>query len=407
MSEPARCRVCGEGLAPFLDLGEQPLSNDFATAEESSDFRFHLEIAACTGCTMVQMVHEVPRELMFREDYPYLSSGSTHMAEHFEAAARDALERELRIDDPFVVELGCNDGVYLKHVAAAGVRHLGVEPSAAVARRAASLGVDVRVDFFDEELAREVRAKEGPAKVVFAANTLCHIPYIGSVLAGVEALLHDDGVFCFEDPYLGDILATTAFDQFYDEHFYYFSVHSVQAMARRHGLELVDVAPQAVHGGELRYTLARAGARTPAPAVEAALEQERAAGVTDPARLREFGERVRTNADELVAVLEEARAAGRSVAAYGATAKSATVLNYCGIGPDLVPVVYDSSPTKQGRVTPGSGIPVVPSEGFRASYPDIALLFAWNHATEIRAKEQGFADAGGSWLTYVPRVQVD
>ena len=244
------CRICGGGLQPFLDLGPQPLSSHFGTTADPGGFRFLLEVGSCADCSMVQLIHEVPRELMFREDYPYLSSGSVWMGEHFRAAAELALANELTGPNPFAVELGCNDGVFLKHLAAAGVRHLGVEPSAEVAQRAGALGVDVRVDFFDEELAREVRATSGPADLVYAANTLCHIPYISSVLTGVEALLGDDGVFVFEDPYLGDILRKTSFDQIYDEHFYYFSAHSVLEMARRAGLELVDVVPLEVHGGE-------------------------------------------------------------------------------------------------------------------------------------------------------------
>jgi methylation protein EvaC len=405
MSTPT-CRVCGGVAVPFLDLGQQPLSNHFAKPADVSDFRFHLEVGACTDCTMVQLLHEVPRELMFRADYPYLSSGSTRMAGHFGEAARRALARGPRGSDAFVVELGCNDGVFLRHVAAAGVRHLGVEPSAEVASRAAAQGVDVRVAFFDEALAREIRDEHGPATLVYAANTLCHIPYVGSVLAGVAALLADDGVFQFEDPYIGDILDKVSFDQFYDEHFYYFGAHSVQRLARRCGLELVDVEPLAVHGGELRYTLARAGSRRPGDVVERTVERERRTGVTDPARLAAYARLVRANADELVGLLRTARDRGETVAGYGATAKSATVLNYCGIGPDLVPVIYDSTPAKQGLVAPGSLIPVEPSSAFRREYPTYALLFAWNHAEEIMANEPGFREGGGRWLRYVPSVGV-
>lgn len=402
----SQCRVCGGELQPFLDLGPQPLSNHFAPSADPDGYRFRLEVGGCAECTMVQLIHEVPRELMFREDYPYLSSGSVHMGEHFRAAAQWGLAHELTGNDPFAVELGCNDGVFLKHIAAAGVRHLGVEPSAEVAQRAAEHGIDVRVDFFDEDLAREIRAKSGPADLIFAANTLCHIPYISSVLDGVEALLADSGVFVFEDPYLGDILRSTSFDQIYDEHFFYFSAHSVRAMARRSGLELVDVVPLTVHGGELRYTLARAGARAPSEAVAHVIEAEERDGVTDPGRLAEFAGAVRAVADDLVSFLRAARDRGDRVVGFGATAKSATVLNYCGIGPDLISVIYDSSPTKQGRVTPGTHIPVVPSDRFGEDDARFVVLFAWNHAQEIMARESALAETGRRWVLYVPTVQL-
>jgi methylation protein EvaC len=242
--------------------------------------------------------------------------------------------------------------------------------------------------------------------VIYAANTLCHIPYMGSILAGVTALLGPDGVFVFEDPYLGDIIARTSFDQIYDEHFFFFAAGSVQAMAARHGLELVDVERLPVHGGEVRYTLARAGARTPSPAVAELIAEEQARELADPQTLAGFGAAVLKIRDDLAALLRRLRGEGKSVVGYGATAKSATVTNFCGIGPDLVPFVCDTTPTKQGRLTPGTHIPVREPAAFADPYPDYALLFAWNHADEIMAKEQAFRDAGGKWILYVPDVHV-
>ncbi|MFJ8229491.1 methyltransferase domain-containing protein [Streptomyces sp. NPDC094448] len=401
------CRICRGRLHEFMDFGRQPLSSGLLDPEYLGDeFFFRLAVGVCGDCAMVQLTEEVPRHLMFNSHYPYLSSGSSVMRRHFEATARHFLETELGGKDAFLVELGCNDGVMLRTVAEAGVRHLGVEPSQSVADLAHRQGIRVITEFFQESTAADIRKTEGHAQVIYAANTICHIPYLDSIFKGVEALLAPDGVFVFEDPYLADIVDLGAFDQIYDEHYYFFSVSSVSAMAERFGFELVDAERLPVHGGEVRYTIARAGRRTPAPAVAELLSQERERGLSEPANLQGFVGRVERARDELVALLRTLRAEGRTVVGYGATAKSATVANYCGIGPDLVSFISDTTPNKQGRLTPGSHIPVRSREEFENPFPDYAVLFAWNHAEEIIAKEQQFRESGGKWILYVPDVRV-
>ncbi|MFE5796143.1 methyltransferase domain-containing protein [Streptomyces sp. NPDC056503] len=401
------CRICGGAVQRFFDFGRQPVSNAFPTPEELDREHFYrLAVGVCAACTMVQQFEEVAREQMFPGEYPYRSSGSSVMREHFERTARHFLATELGGDDPFYVEVGCNDGIMLGTVRAAGVRHLGVDPAEAATGVAAADGARVRVAFFEESTAREVRAAEGPARLIFSANTISHIAYIDSVFAGAHALLEEGGIFVFEDRYLGDIVEHASFDQIYDEHFYLFSVRSVHAMAERFGFELVDVEHLSVHGGAMRYTTARAGERTPTAAVAEWLERERTRGLAEAPVYERFAARIESNCRELTALLTKLKAEGRRVVGYGATSKSATVVNYCGIGPDLVPYVVDSTPQKQGRVTPGSHIPVRPSADFAADYPEYALLFAWNHAEEIMAKEQEFRARGGKWILYVPDVHV-
>ncbi|QIQ01867.1 class I SAM-dependent methyltransferase [Streptomyces liangshanensis] len=401
------CRICQGSVQEFFDFGSQPLSDAFRKPDDTStEFFYRLAVGVCEQCTMVQLTEEVPRERMFREDYPYHSSLSSVMRNHFEQTARHLMETECRGPDPFIVEIGCNDGAMLGTVARSGVRHLGVEPSRDVAELATAKGIRVHFDFFQESTAAEIRAADGPADVIYAANTICHIPYLDSVFRGVDILLAPDGVFVFEDPYLGDIVDRASFDQIYDEHFYLFSASSVRTAARRFGLELVDVERLPVHGGEVRYTLVRQGRREPSPEVAALTEDERRRQIVDSAILEQFGIQVKRNCEELTGLLRELRAAGHSVAAYGATAKSATVMNYAGIGPDLVPRIFDSTAAKQGRLSPGSHVPVRPIEEFAEPYPDYVLLFAWNHAQEIIAKETAFREQGGKWILYVPNVHV-
>ncbi|MFD1149434.1 methyltransferase domain-containing protein [Saccharothrix hoggarensis] len=407
MSDSTACRICGGEVREFLDFGRQPLSDAFRAPDDTSEeFFYRLAMGACGGCTMVQLMEEVPRDRMFHEDYPYISRGSSVMRAHFTALAERFLGGELSGSDPFIVELGCNDGTMLRTIAAAGRRHLGVEPSGGVADLAAADGVRVRKDFFEASTAASILAEDGPADVIYAANTLCHIPYMDSILEGVRTLLAPGGVFVFEDPYFGDIVERTSFDQVYDEHFFFFTARSVREMASRNGLELVDVERLPVHGGEVRYTLARAGARPVAASVAALLAEEEARGLSSAATLEGFAKAVDRVRTDLPALLEQLREQGARVVGYGATAKSATVTNLCGIGPEHVEFISDTTPAKQGRLAPGSHIPVRGPEAFAADYPPYALLFAWNHAEEIMAKEQAFRDAGGKWILYVPEVRV-
>jgi methylation protein EvaC len=407
------CRICGGLVHEFFDFGRQPLSDTYPRPEElEREYFFRLAVGVCETCTMVQLVDEVPRDRMFHEAYPYHSSGSARMRAHFEATARRLLDTELTgpnrvtAGDPFIVEIGSNDGVMLKTIDAAGVRHLGVEPSGGVAELSRAQGVRVRTDFFEEATAADIAATDGPADVVYGANTICHIPYLDSIFRGLAVLLKPGGVFVFEDPYLGDILRDNTFDQIYDEHFYLFTARSVQEAARRFGFDLVDVERLPVHGGEVRYTVARSGEREPTPAVAALIAEERARGLTELATFERFGSEIKRICGDLVELLRSLRAEGRTVAGYGATAKSATVTNYSGIGPSLVPYVFDTTPAKQGRLTPGTHIPIRPASELVEPYPDYLLLFAWNHADEILAKENRFHESGGRWIRYVPDIQI-
>ena len=399
------CRVCRGRTDQFLDLGRQPLSDRFVLPLATEpEFFFDLRVRGCADCGMVQLADEVPRDRMFTADYPFFTSSSSGMVDHFTRTAHRLIDEFCQVDDPFVVEIGANDGTMLETVASRGIRHLGVDPAGLAGRRAQDRGVAMLLDFFEARTAQQILVEHGHADVVYAANTMCHIPYIDQVFHGLDALLAADGVFVFEDPYLGDIIRLGSFDQIYDEHFYLFSASSVDALAKRWGMELIDVERLPVHGGEVRYTLARAGRHQRRDSVDALIREERDLKLHDLEGLMQFAAEVADRADRLVACLEDLRAQGLRVAGYAATAKSATVLNYCGIGSDLLPVIYDTTPEKQGLLTPGTGIPIAPFPAAGDDLPDVYLLFAWNHAAEIMAKEKDFVQRGGRWLGYVPEV---
>lgn len=375
---------------------------------EVADERFlQLTVGMCEQCTMVQLLEDMPPEVRYHATYRYHASGSASHRKHFGQVAQRFLDEELaRRSDPFIVEIGCNDGVMLETIAQAGVRHLGVDPAKDVAALAAAKGISVRTTFFDEPTAVQIRAEHGPADVIFGANTICHIDDQAALLRGVGELLAADGVFVFEEPYLATVIEGMAFDQIYDEHIYYFTARSVAALAERFGLRLIDVEELALHGGEVRYVLGRPSGRQPTPAVAEMLAREAEQGLADPDRLARYAGDVARVRSELVQLLTDLRASGNTVVGYGAPGKTATVTNYFGIGPDLVPFVCDSTPAKQGLLVPGSHIPVRSPEAFAAAEPDFALLFAWNHAEEIMANEKAFRDRGGRWIRYVPDVEI-
>jgi methylation protein EvaC len=275
-----------------------------------------------------------------------------------------------------------------------------------VAQVAREKGIETLSEFFEQSVAEQIGAEHGQADVVAAANVMCHIPYLDSIVRGVLTLLKPKGVFIFEDPYLGDIVEITSYDQIYDEHVFYFSVTSVQYLFDMHGMQVIDIMPQNVHGGSMRYIIARKGVFPVSDSVASQIQKEEKLGLHKKKMFDRFRRSVERSRDGLMQTLTNLRKQGKRVAGYGATSKSTTVINYCGITPDLVEFISDTTPTKQGKYSPGTHIPIKPYDAFCDNYPDVALLFAWNHGEEIIGKEKKFRDAGGEWLVYVPEVRI-
>jgi methylation protein EvaC len=402
-----RCVACDAELEPFLCFGRMPRSNAFLREDQfDSEYFFNLEVALCASCRLVQLTEHVERAAMFHEGYAYRSSSSSSMIEHF-ARFAESIERFTRArKSPFIVEIGCNDGVLIGNFARNRVRHLGLDPAGNVAQAARDNGIHVWQRFFQESSAEDILAEYGKADVVVAANMMCHVPYIGSVLSGVRRVLQRDGLFFFEDPYLGEIIANTAFDQIYDEHALYFSVTSVRNLVQGQGLELVEAIPQSVHGGSMRYTVAHRGQYSVSGSVDTLLAAETVLGLDQPVTFGLFRNRVEQLRNNMLSFLNECREQHKRVMGYGATAKSATAINFCGITREHVESITDTTIEKVGKFTPGAHIPVVSREAFLERYPDYALLFAWNHSNEIMCKESEFAARGGRWVTYVPEVRL-
>ena len=399
------CRACQSRTETFIDFGRMPLANGFLTSDRFGDeYFFNLSAAYCPRCTLVQLVDQPQRERMFNDRYPFFSASSIRMQEHFGSLARDVIA-SLPSPDPFVVEIGSNDGTLLRHVAAAGIRHLGIEPSASVAARARDGGVDTIGQFFDAGVARQIVLERGPADAIIAANALSHVADLHAVVEGIAILLAPGGTCVIEDPYWGDVVAHTAFDQIYDEHASYFTLSSLSRLFDQHGLAVVDAMRCDVHGGSMRYLIRRHDSTPVSSRADALLDHEQRSGLHEPQTFDRFRERAEAAGSALMSLLARCKTEGRRVVGYAATSKSTTAINWFGITSDLVEFISDTTPAKQGTFSPGAHIPVRPHGDFVSRYPDRALLFSWNHAAEVIAKEKAFSLSGGRWIVYVPDVR--
>lgn len=408
MSEISRCRSCGSTkIRSFLDLGNMPLPTALVAPERAGEpeARFPLEVAHCPDCCLVQITEDVPPEQLFVDNYLYFSSFSDELLRHSRAHAHRLLERRRLDGQSLVVELASNDGYLLKNFVEAGVPVLGVDPAPGQAEAANAAGVPTIAEFFGLALAERIRREHGAADVVIANNVMAHIPDPNDFVAGIAHLLADDGLLTVENPYVRDLVEKCEFDTIYHEHFFYHSCTSIDRLVRRHGMRLVDVEyfPD-LHGGTLRWHVAKHGQVT--ETAQRYLVEERERGITDFGYYADFAKKVEAVREELLLLLDRLRADGKRLAAYGAAAKGSTLANYVGIGPDLMEFVVDRNVHKQGRLTPGTHIPVRSPEALLEEQPDYVLLLTWNFRDEILAQQREYLDRGGHFIVPLPWPEV-
>ena len=402
-----KCLVCDDIFKPFVDFGDMPIANAFSSKIELDDeYTFPMKVGFCAKCKMVQLVEQPDRDKMFHENYAFFSSTSIYMKKHFKKFSDSVIKLQKLKQSSFVVEIGSNDGIMLENFKSANIPSLGIEPSKNVAKVAEAKGIEVISKFFDQTLAENILRSHTKANAILSANVMCHIPYIHSIYDGVKTLLDNEGVFIFEDPYLGEIITKTSFDQIYDEHVFLFSALSVSYIAEMHELELINVEPQITHGGSMRYTIAHKGVKQISQNVNNLINKEKEMGLDKESAYMSFTNSIDQIKSDLIDLLTKLKHDGKKVVAYGATSKSTTVTNYFDISPDLVECIYDTTPIKQNKFSPGAHIPVLPYDQFRQSDPDYVLLFAWNHAEEIMKKERNFMGNSRHWITYIPEVRV-
>ncbi|MGE0223829.1 MAG: class I SAM-dependent methyltransferase [Acetobacteraceae bacterium] len=399
------CRCCdARSVELVIDLGDQPHCNRLVRRNlpAGTEPSFPLRVGFCRTCTMVQIDHTIPKESMF-SDYPYVSGTTKTLPAHFrDTSERIAAAYGLAPSD-LVVDIGSNDGTWLKQYAPFGCRVLGVEAAANVARLAQEAGVPTWNRFFNEDCARDILAQLGPAKAITAAGVFFHLEELHSVVRGIAALLAPDGVFVVQAIYLGGMVENTAFDQVYHEHLCYYTLRSLSALLERHGLEVFEATVVPIHGGSIEAHVARRGTRRLGDSVRRLHDEEARKGLGEIDTYRRFAAAVVSLRERLLGVLRDYQALGRRVWAYGAPAKGATLLNSFGIGPDLVQKAVEKNPMKVGLAIPGARIPIEAEEGPR---PDAYLVLAWNFIDEFVVKEADWLRGGGEFIVPVPAVRV-
>lgn len=384
-------------LQPVIDFGKMPIANAFLTPDQFADeFFYQMVLGYDAETKAIGLVNTVPPKKMFHDHYAFFSSTSKGMQVHFQKTAQKLLPY---VGNGLVVEMGSNDGVMLESWKELGVKAIGVEPSANVAQVSKEKGHEVISKFMSNEVVDEILTK-GNVNLVYGANVSCHIESFADYIRNIAALIGKNGIFVFEDPYFLDIVEKTSYDQIYDEHVWYFTISFINKMVEPYGLCVFDCEHIEVHGGELRMYVGHKDTHPIKPVVQEWLLKE-----TDlSGKLELFSKNVQKSKIMLLDILNQIKKEGKKICGFGATSKGVIITNYCGIGPDLIPFITDTTPIKQEKYYPGVHIPIVSQENFKNV--DYAFLFAWNHLKEIDQSQSWFRQGGGNWITHVPTPQI-
>ncbi|MEA1842703.1 class I SAM-dependent methyltransferase [Agrobacterium tumefaciens] len=403
------CRLCSSPLVhTFVDLGMSPPCESFVAADAANDVEpfYPLHAFVCDECFLVQLQEYVAPENIFTE-YAYFSSFSDSWVAHAKRYCDMVIERFALGESSFVVELASNDGYLLQHFLTSNIPMLGIEPAVNVAKVAIGKGIPTLTEFFNEALATDMAARGQKADLIIGNNVLAQVPDINDFVAGMKALLKPDGVITLEFPHIEKLIEENQFDTIYHEHFSYFSLLTIEKMARRHGLKVFDVEEIPTHGGSLRVFFSHEDGNFPREArVDSLLARELNAGLDRIETYTAFSEAVRQTKRNLLSFLIRLKEMRKSICAYGAPGKGNTLLNYCGIGTDFIDFAVDRNPYKHGRLTPGMHIPIRPVSEIQRIKPDYVLILPWNLKTEIVAQMNDIRNWGGKFIVPIPDVSI-
>jgi SAM-dependent methyltransferase len=406
-----RCRHCAAELTlPFVDLGTAPPSNAYltATALHTPERYYPLVVMVCEQCWLVQTKDFAQAEELFASDYAYFSGYSTSWLHHSERYV-EAMRRRFGLDEAsLVVEVASNDGYLLQYVRALGIPCFGIEPTASTAAAARAKGIETLEEFFGVALGARLAAAGKSADLGVANNVLAHVPDINDFVGGFARLLKPNGVATFEFPHLLNLVAENQFDTIYHEHFSYLSLTAVERIFAANGLAVFDVEELPTHGGSLRVfaQIAATGTQPTSARVGELRAREAAAGVATRRFYEGFQARAERAKDDFVAFLIDAKRRGKTVAAYGAAAKGNTLMNFGGCRRDLVRFVVDLNPAKQGKLMPGSRIPIVAEQELRAAKPDYIVILPWNLRAEITTQLHYAREWGAQFVAAIPKLEV-
>ena len=403
------CRFCGKRLSnTFIDLGVSPLSNSYVDYDKANlgEIFFPLKANICDSCLLVQLDEYESPDGIF-SNYAYLSSYSDSWLMH----ARNYVERmisDYKFDENSqVVELASNDGYLLQYFKQKNIPALGIEPAANVAEIAKKKGIDTIVDFFGKELALKLKIQGIQADLIVANNVLAHVPDLNSFVSGIDILLKDEGIATLEFPYLLNLIDYNQFDTIYHEHFSYFSFYTVRKVFEAHNMSIYNVEQLKTHGGSLRiYACHKSDMRSINNSVQELIDYEHTRGADEMNFYASFQKKVEKIKCDALEFLIDAKKQGKHVCGYGAPAKGNTLLNYCGIGTELIEFTVDRNPLKQNTYLPGSRIPVYAPEKIEEYKMDYVIIFPWNIKEEIMSQEAVIREWGGKFVTFIPCTEI-
>jgi SAM-dependent methyltransferase len=395
-------------LISYLNLGETPAADSFVDLEEigQEDPVYPLEVYLCTDCGISQLGYTVPPEVLYKFDYPYESSITKTGRDHFYGLAKSVVDRFSLGSTDLIVDVGSNVGVLLEGFKNQGCRTLGIEPAGRIAQKAVDRGISTINEFISPDLADRIVAGNGLASVVCITNVFAHIHDLCGFMEAVCKLLSPSGILVIEAPHFVQLLDHLEYDTIYHEHLLYVSVRPLNHLFTRYGFEVFDVEEKPIHGGTVRIFVSRAGKNKPTEALARIISREETSGAFDLERLRQFSDAVRSHRIQLVDLLRSLKREGSTLAGVSAPAKGMTLLNYCGIGPDLLDFISEKSTLKIGRFTPGAHIPVLPDSELLSRTPDYVLLLAWNFADEIISNLNEYRNGGGKFIIPIPRPRI-
>jgi SAM-dependent methyltransferase len=387
----------------FLDLGKQPITNNFLKIQNPpNEFFYNLKIMFNDETKLVSLADFVPPEKMFNETYAHRASMSLTMREAYR-------ELSLRIKDRFnprsILEIGSNDGVFLKNFL--DIDPIGVEPCKNLAEITNSMSIKTYANFWNIPLSNKVSNDNGKFEFIYSANTISHIQNLEEAILAVDNILTDNGVFVLEDPSLLEVLKNISYDQFYDEHAYVFSVTAINNLLKNTELEIFDIEKLTTHGGSNRiYIKKRKNKSDTSKIVNSTLKLEEDFGIHKLETYQKFAKSVEKSKNDLCSIFQNLKSKNNKIIGYGATYKSSTILNYCGLNNECIEYFVDTTKNKQGKFTPGTHIPIIKPDNYLKNDINFVFLGAWNFKNEIFNKEKRYIDNGGKFITHVPFPQI-
>ena len=396
-----KCKITKKKAVPVMSFGRMPLANGFLKKKDfKKEYFYELDLSWSESLSLLQLNNFPKPRKMFNKNYPFFSSSSEYMKIHFKDYAK-WIKKNFASKYSNIIEIGSNDGTMLKNFEKFGDNYIGFEPSKSVADHAIKNKIKTLNLFFNSNSLGKIKKFIHNTDIVYAANVICHIPDLIELIKCLDKVLNANGLFIFEEPYLGSMLKKVSYDQIYDEHIYIFSLTSVKKIFNLFDFDLIDAIPQNTHGGSMRYVVSRKGKKPQSARLKKMLENENRSKINSIQSCLDFKKNCELSKYNIVNKLINFKKEGKEICGYGATSKSTTILNYCDIGPEIIDCIFDTTPEKINKYTPGMHIPVKEMKKNEFYKFDIAYLFAWNHKDEIFHKEKSFKLNGGQWFSHV------